>query len=376
MSKPRAGVIYIISNVDRWIAFEWIAAAFAQAAEPITFILLNPDDSHLERHLLSQGHSCHRITWRGYSDTLSAFWALWGLLKQLRPTSIHAHFLHANLLGLTVAWLQRIPNRIFTRHHSTFHHDFAPKGVWLDKYSNRLATRILAITGLVRDILIEREGVPEHKITIVHHGFHFDAFLRQDGRSITTLREKYKLQPKQKVLGVVARHIYWKGVQDIIAAFKKLYKQYPDLVLFLANARGNHHEELMKQLQELPSERYRVVPFEPQIESLFYLFDYYVHTPIDGSIEAFGQTYVEALACARPSVFTLSGIAHDYIKHEHNALVVPYQNPEAIADSVARLIKNPDIAGTLAQTGKEDVLRLFSFEQMQDKLQTAYRQHS
>lgn len=366
------GPVYIISNIDRWVAFEWLATAFAERGEPITFILMNAGDSHMQRWLEAEGHTVHYIRWRGNKDYPAALLAVWKLLRRLRPKTVHCHFLHATIVGLTAAWLLGIKQRIFTRHHSTFHHDYAPRGVWLDKYCNRMATHILAITSMVKGILTDREEVPEEKIHLMHHGFRFDDFLQADPAGIAALREKYQLPAGKKIIGVVARHIRWKGVQHIVEAFTTLQKEQPDLVLFLANARGDYHQHILDMVAPLPAESYRIVPFEPAIEQLFYLFDYYVHTPVNPQIEAFGQTYVEALACGRPSIFTLSGIAPDFIEHERNALVVPFADAAAIRAALLRLLNDDALAQKIATQGREDVLNQFSFEQMFANLRSIY----
>lgn len=368
----RQGTVYIISNIDRWVAFEWLATAFAESGEPITFILMNRGDSHMQGWLQAEGHTVHHVRWRGNKDYPSALLALWKLLRRIKPKTVHCHFLHATVVGLTAAWLLGIKQRIYTRHHSTFHHDYAPKGVWLDKYSNRLATHILAITSMVKGILMQREQVPEHKIHIMHHGFRFEDFLSVSDTDVAALRANYQLPAEKKVIGVVARHIRWKGVQYIAEAFVALHKENPGLVLFLANAKGDYHQHILDILAPLPAESYRIVTFEPAIEQLFYLFDYYVHTPVNPEIEAFGQTYVEALACARPGIFTMAGIAPDFIRHERNALVVPFEDAEAIRTALLRLMDDATLAQRIAAQGREDVLNQFSFEQMFANLRSIY----
>ena len=55
-----------------------------------------------------------------------------------------------------------------------------------------------------------------------------------------------------------------------------------------------------------------------------------MHVPIDSMSEAFGQTYIEALASRVPSIFTLSGIACEFAKDRVNCLVVPYKDSDSI----------------------------------------------
>lgn len=83
----------------------------------------------------------------------------------------------------------------------------------------------------------------------------------------------------------------------------------------------------------------------------------YVHTPIDDHSEAFGQTYVEALAAGIPSVFTLSGIAHEFIEHEKNAMVVNYKNSEEIYLAMKNILANEALKNEIIHHGKNSVQR-------------------
>ena len=104
------------------------------------------------------------------------------------------------------------------------------------------------------------------------------------------------------------------------------------------------------------------------------MFDFFVHVPVNYHAEAFGQIYVESLASGIPAIFSLSGIANDFIVHEKNALVVPYMDAKAIYESVKKLIENNSLREKIIEQGKKDVLELFQFETMMKKTEEYYIQ--
>ena len=104
---------------------------------------------------------------------------------------------------------------------------------------------------------------------------------------------------------------------------------------------------------------------------MYQLFDVFIHVPIDKEVEAFGQIYVEALAAGIPSIFTLSGVASEFIKHEHNALVVEYENENDIYNALIRLIQNQSIREKLITNGKIASER-FNLNKMISKLEELY----
>lgn len=112
--------------------------------------------------------------------------------------------------------------------------------------------------------------------------------------------------------------------------------------------------------------------FEKRVFELYRTFDVFVHAPVGREYEAFGQVYVEALAMGVPSVFTLSGVANDFIEDGRNALVVPYRDPAAIARAVETLLGDEALRRRLAANGRADVLGLFPESRMAEELDRMY----
>jgi glycosyltransferase involved in cell wall biosynthesis len=95
-------------------------------------------------------------------------------------------------------------------------------------------------------------------------------------------------------------------------------------------------------LLELPDGSFEYVGFESNVYDLYSLFDIYIHTPVDPYCEAFGQTYVEALAAGVPSIFTLSGVAREFAMDEPLATIVPFRDSEAIYRAMIQLLTTPN----------------------------------
>jgi len=368
----KKNITYIISNIDKAIAFEWIVERLSKEKFSLSFLLLNPGSSFLHDYLERNNIPVKTVRYRGKKDALRAFLATVAFLKKQRSDMVHCHLFDAGVIGLAAASLLGIKDRIYTRHHSSFHHTYHKHAVKYDLFINRRATHIIAITSIVRDILIEQEKVPPSKVSLIHHGFTLEKFEHVSAERIAALKNKYGLGGVSPVIGVISRLTEWKGIQYIIAAFKRLLLRYPDARLMIFNARGNYKTEIMKLLEEIPATNYQLVPFENDLFAMYHLFDLFVHVPVDFHIEAFGQIYIEAMAAGIPSIFTLSGIACEIVKHENNALVVPYRNSEAIYTSMLRLLEDKDLCNKLVINAKETVQKRFSIEKMISNLELLY----
>lgn len=355
------------------MAFEWIAESLDSEKFDLIFILLNPGPSPLEEFLKEKGIPVFRVLFRGKKDFFSAFFKLSRVLKQEKVALIHCHIFEASLLGTLVAKYLGIKKRIFTRHHATLHHVYYPRAVYYDHLVNYLATDIVAISENVAQILTEKEKVSEQKIHLIHHGFHLEDFQDISPPRIDALKEKYVPAEYYPVIGVIARQTEWKGIQYIIPAFQQLLGDYPNAYLILANAKGDYSAQIQAQLVDIPEKNYCQIPFEADIFALYQLFDVYVHCPVDAHSEAFGQTYVEALAAGIPSVFTLSGVAREFIRPGENALIVPFQNTPAIYEAILRLLKEPALRDTLIEMGRREVQARFPLQKMIEELEKLYQ---
>jgi glycosyltransferase involved in cell wall biosynthesis len=235
-----------------------------------------------------------------------------------------------------------------------------------------MATHIVAPSGVVKEVLTQVEQVPERKISIIHHGFDIAYFTQVPEARVKVLTEKYKVNSHGPVIGVIARFTELKGIQYIIPAFGRLLHLYPQALLMLFNARGDYEKELRVLLEKLPQANYRLIPFEQDLAAVYHLFDVFIQASTDKAIEAFGQTYVEALASGVPSVFTLAGIAQDFIQDGNNALVVPFKNSDAIYQALLRLLQDRTLYDQLAVDGYRSVVEQFSLNRMLEQLENIY----
>lgn len=365
-------VVYIISDIDKALAFEWIAEKFKSTGVQLTFILIIQKPAQLEQFLKDRDIPVYSFYYNSKKGFPAILYGLYKLLVKLKPDAVHCHLMYGTLLGLTAAKLAGVKKRIFTRHHSDLHHLYFRSGIKWDKLCNVMATKIIAPSGAVKEILVELENVPETKVITIPHGFDLDYFRHVPEDRIKKLKDKYQTNEAYPVIGVISRFTEWKGVQYIIPAFSKLLLNYPNALLLLFNANGDYATQVHEQLKTLPEDRYRLIPFENDLAAVYPLFTIFIHASIDRLNEAFGQTYVEALAAEVPSVFTLSGIAADFIVDGRNALVVPFKDSEAIYSAMTKILTDGELQKKLKSNGWDSVKDRFRLKTMIDQLELIY----
>jgi glycosyltransferase involved in cell wall biosynthesis len=367
----KISIVYIVSEINKSLSFEWMAQSIDKEKYSLRFFLIGKKKSALAERLKDLNVEYVEFPFHSKRDLPLVFLRIFLNLSFKRPQVVHTHLFYANIIGLTASWILGIRKRIFTRHHAMVHYNEYPSGLKWDKYFNKIATQIIAISENTRNILITLDGADPKKIHLIHHGFDLEYFDNKDWERINLIKKKYLLGKTSPVIGVISRYLKLKGIQFIIPAFEKLRKDTPNAHLILANTIGNYRNEIVALLNMLPADSYTEIEFEEDLASLYNLFDVYVHVPIDSMSESFGQTYIEALAVGIPSVFTLSGVAPEFIRNQENAVVVPFQQSDAIVEAIKTLLNDNELRNTLIENGKQS-LASFSLSKMIYKLEEVY----
>jgi glycosyltransferase involved in cell wall biosynthesis len=363
---------FIISDIDKARSFEWIAQHLDKEKIYQLYILINKDFTEFERFLKKNNFPVYRLVADSKLSLLKCILKTRNILRNEKVDVVHCHLYNANIIGLIASWLAGIKKRIYTRHFSTLHHNYHPRAVKFDRFLNSLATDIIAISKNVGDVLELKEKVSSKKIKLIYHGFDFPEFENVGNERVSLIRQNYHIpEGAFPIIGIIARFTKWKGIQYIIPAFKGFNEEHPKSHLILANASGDWESEINEVLKGLPENSYTRIKYEYDNPALFHLFDMHIHTPIDEHSEAFGQTYVEALASGLPSIFTLSGIAREFIRDKKNAIVVPFRSSEKILDGM-KLIFEGKYPNLWIENGKKDIKRIFPLDKMVKKLQDLY----
>lgn len=362
MSK-RKKIAYFISSVDFSYGIKWLAEFMPREKYDITFFFLYHKEPQLVSIFNAEKINSYYIPYQNKYDLIKVIPKIFKLLLKIKPDVVHAHLFDACIASLIPAYILRVPLRLHTRHHSMIHHDSFPHAIKYDKLNNFLSHKIIAISQNVLNILIEKENVSTAKVKLLHHGFNFVEMLSFN-KNREYISTKYNLNNNAPIIGVISRFTEFKGIQYIIPAFKKMLTQYPNAVLIMANAVGDYKSNILEMCADMDVKNYRIIEFEKNVFDLYACFDVFVHVPVDEYVEAFGQIYIEAMAIEIPSIFTLSGVASEYIQNMKNALVVDFKNSEQIYDAIIYALTHPEIITKIVEKGKKDVFEMFDVSQM------------
>jgi spore coat protein SA len=90
--------------------------------------------------------------------------------------------------------------------------------------------------------------------------------------------------------------------------------------------------------------------------------------------EAFGIPLVEAMASGLPVVATRVGGIPEVVEHGVTGLLVPPEQPEALAEAIRTLLDDPALAGQMGEAGRRRAVEHFSWDGVTTRLRGLYQE--
>ncbi|HQY91352.1 glycosyltransferase [Caldilinea sp.] len=113
---------------------------------------------------------------------------------------------------------------------------------------------------------------------------------------------------------------------------------------------------------------------DDDVVGLYHAADLFV-LPSTNRAEMFGIVQLEAMACALPVICTELGTGTSYVnQHGKTGLVVPPNDPAALADAIRQLVANPAMRAAMGAAGRQRVEQEFAREVMLDRTLDFYRE--
>jgi len=230
------------------------------------------------------------------------------------------------------------------------------------------ATNRIVTTGeVLRRTLSEHNGYPLERIVSVPTGMDTQRFQPGDR---TAARAKLGLPEQKVIVGIVATLRSWKGHRFLLEAFAELIRHRKDVLLLIVGD-GPQREALTAIVTERGLQ-HDVVMAGNQDDVLPWLQAMDVFALPSYANEGVPQALMQAMLAGLPCVTTTAGSIGELAKHEETALVVPMQDPRALARSLERLIADPVLRGKLGAASRAHCLGRFSLERMLDDMEAVF----
>ncbi|MBN1990363.1 MAG: glycosyltransferase family 4 protein [Bacteroidales bacterium] len=300
-------------------------------------------------------------------DLLSIY-RMYRIFKREKPTIVHTHTPKAGFVGMTAAFLAKVPIRLHTVAGLPL---MTRKGInmkiliWIEYITYQFAHRVYPNSIGLREYLLSLNIVKLEKLKVIGCGSsngidleYFNPELISENQ-VNELKIQLNIKPTDFVFITIGRIVKDKGINELLAATWNLVGNYPNIKLLLLGKFENELDPVDKRLEKFAqnSEHIILAGYQKDIRPYLQLADVFVHPSYR---EGFPNVVMQACAFNKACIVTDINGSNELIRHNRNGIVVPIKNVEKLEQAMEFLCKNPDIRKQYSENNRYIMKQFYS----------------
>jgi glycosyltransferase involved in cell wall biosynthesis len=324
--------------------FAWMIPRFDKSRYDVSLVSLRKKDLS-EETLDALGVDITYLH-RGKFDPATYF-DLLKLVDRKKIDVLHLHGYGATTFGRLVARARKLP--VVLHEHANL-----TDTPWFQKVADRMLAPYtdiaIAVSESTAEFVVGPRQMPAERTRVVYLGAPLDEFSRERSpEERAAIRAELGADPGDIVMGTVTRLHDSKGNEYLVDAAKIVVGARPHARFFLFGE-GPLREPLEQQAARLGlRDRFIFGGFVKDVARVLGGFDISVFPSL---WEGTPLTVFETMAAGKPIVATDADGLLDVLTDEHDALIVPKRNADALAKKIVRLIDSPAERDRLAANAR------------------------
>ncbi len=282
---------------------------------------------------------------------------------------VHSHTWYANLAGHLAALLYGVP-------HVMTVHSLEPLRPWkaeqlgggyaLSSWCERVAVEsadaIIAVSdGMRADVLAAYPAVPPDRIRVIRNGIDTTEYAPDPG---TEVLQRHGLDPLRPYVIFVGRITRQKGVPVLLRAAARLD---PEAQLVLCAGQPDTPElaaEVTELVTSLQATRTGVIWIPEMLpkRDVIQLLSHAIAFACPSLYEPLGIVNLEAMACGTAVVGSRVGGIPEVVADGETGLLVPPDDPAALAAALNALLRDPARAAAMGLAGRKRAMAEFGWD--------------
>jgi alpha-maltose-1-phosphate synthase len=282
---------------------------------------------------------------------------------------VHSHTWYANLAGHLAAMLYDIPH-VMTMHSLEALRPWKAEqlgggyqlSTWCERTSAASAAAVVAVSdGMRADILAAYPEIHAERIRVIRNGIDTTEYQPDPG---TGVLERYGVDLSRPYVIFVGRITRQKGVPVLLRAAAGLV---PEAQLVLCAGAADTAEllaEVTDLVDGLQASRSGVLWIPEMLEKaeVIQLLTHAAAFACPSVYEPLGIVNLEAMACGTAVVGTRVGGIPEVVADGETGLLVPPEDPEALAVALNVLLRDPGRARAMGQAGRARAVAEFGWD--------------
>jgi len=290
------------------------------------------------------------------------------IMVRERPRIAHFFLPAAYLVGATAASFARIKIRVMSRRSLNTYQQAYPV---VRRLEMKLHGSMDAVLGnsiaVVRQL--HDEGVAADKLGLILNGIELPSVSSGDR---TSVRSSLEIDEETLVYVIVANLIPYKGHLDLVTAFGianvQIGQRWRLLIVGRDDGAGPEIRALAKNLNL--DDKISFLGLRSDVKNLMSASDVGI---LSSHQEGFSNSILEAMAVGLPMIVTDVGGNAEAVLAGETGLVVPPQRPDALAEALVRLARDPPLRKALGEAGRARLQAHFLLDGCVKKYQALYR---
>jgi len=203
------------------------------------------------------------------------------------------------------------------------------------------ADKVITVSHLTKNIVIQRYGIHPDKVTTVHNGVDFQG---KDAHEV-------ERGVQDKIVTFLGRITYQKGPEYFIEAAAKVLKRYSKVRFVMAGSGDMFHRSIRRVAKLGIADRFHFTGFlrGADVQKMFAYSDVYVMPSVS---EPFGISPLEAMQSNVPAIISKQSGVAEVLRH---AIKIDFWDVNAMADAIYGLLQYPALSQMAVRCGLEEV---------------------
>lgn len=289
-----------------------------------------------------------------------------GKITREHPDIVHTFFFWSILYGRLLKLAGKIRTLVENREDQGFDwgkHEY----LWL-RLTRSLPDKVICVSEAVKAVVMEREGVEQSKIAVIHNGVSLNE--AHTGMKAVTKRE-LGFQEDSLVCGMIANYNRpVKGVSRFLDSIPAILSAVP-ATRFLFVGGGDEGDALQEKARMLAIEPNVVFAgYRKDIHRYYEIIDVSVLTSLS---EGLSLTLLESMKYGIPVVATEVGGNPEVVVEGKTGYLVPVENPMLLVDRIVTLLQDPELRRRMGNEGRMHVERKFRMRDVANRYMEMYQ---
>jgi glycosyltransferase involved in cell wall biosynthesis len=210
-------------------------------------------------------------------------------------------------------------------------------------------------------------GVSARLVQVVRNGVDLQKFCSNGHRASARVRGGWR--EEQLLIGVIANLRPEKGHATLLKAVPAVIARFPQAHFLIAGPDPLNQGERLRAMARNLSSNVSFLGDCYAVPELLAALDIFVLPSLSESLP---NALLEAMSAGRPVIASAVGGCNELVVHEKTGMLVPPQDPEALARQIVQLLEEPELRERLGRAARKQAEAEFDITKAVKRLETIY----